>query len=285
MKQLTIDEHSKGKRLDIYISGVLPELSRSYISRLIDSNKILLNNKPQKAGYKLKTGDIVNLDFDQNELEKIESIELPIIYENEDIIVIDKPAGVISHSRGKYWYEPSVASFMREYTKQDGDRPGIVHRLDRATSGVMICAKNPTVLSFLQKQFSERKVIKHYCAVIKGTLRPPEAIIDVPLSRNPNKPTTFMPSPEGKSAQTKYSISKTSDNYSLVSLSPITGRTHQLRVHLMYLNHPIVGDELYGGEKANRLMLHSDELTITIPGGEKRTFNSALPKEFLEYIK
>jgi len=262
------------------------------------------------------------------------------LYEDDNVIVIDKPVGVISHARGRYWDEASVASFVRdrmvsrqphadtmqggaeqqtepyekygegaaEATTQQGaassggvassankqadtmwsagsERAGIVHRLDRATSGVMICAKNSATLSMLQKQFSQRMTKKSYCAVVHGTPEPAQAIIEVPLGRNPNKPQTFRPDAQGKTASSEYKVIKSNDEYALLELTPATGRTHQLRVHLQYIKHPIVGDELYGEAKADRLYLHAHSLEITIPGGERKVFISPVPKEFDTFFK
>ena len=162
----------------------------------------------------------------------------------------------------------------------DGERAGIVHRLDRATSGVMICAKTPEALSWLQKQFSERKVKKTYVAVVKGALSEPEAVIDMPIERNPRKPQTFRVGANGKPSVTAYKVLKTGNGYSLLELKPTTGRTHQLRVHLHKLGHPIVGDELYDGPEAERLFLHATSLEITLPDKQRKTFEAPAPLSF-----
>lgn len=265
-------------RLDQYAVSQYPNLSRSYITKLIEASKILVNDQPSKPGYRLKTDDEVQMNFELEELQTIEDIELPIIHEDENIIVINKPAGVISHSRGRYWYEPSVASFIRQKTGQDDDRAGIVHRLDRATSGVMICAKNQETLSFLQKQFSLRKVKKSYVAVVSGHLKQQKAIIDMPIERNPKRPQVFRVGANGKEAQTEYTVITSYDKHDKVELKPLTGRTHQLRVHLKHIGHPIVGDKLYGTEPAGRLLLHAKSLEITLPGGKRETFTAPEPE-------
>jgi 23S rRNA pseudouridine1911/1915/1917 synthase len=167
----------------------------------------------------------------------------------------------------------------------EGERAGIVHRLDRATSGVMICAKNAETLSFLQKQFSARTVYKNYVAIITGKLEPSKGLIDIPLGRSTKEPNKFIVTSNGKTAQTEFYVKEEQDKYSLVELHPLTGRTHQLRLHLKHLNRPIVGDTLYGGEPADRLMLHAINLEITIPGGQRKVFTSSLPSEFNSYIK
>lgn len=277
---IKIDDELKGMRADVAATKVLPTISRAYIHKLFEAGQITVNNVKEKPGYKLRFGDSLTVSFDPAELGLIESIDLPIIYEDNDVLVVDKPAGVISHARGKFWNEPSVASFIRQKTGQAGDRAGIVHRLDRVTSGVMICAKNHETLSFLQKQFSERKVKKSYIAVTAGHLKQDKAIIDMPVARNPAKPQTFKADPNGKTAQTEYKVEKSSKDYDMVRLEPKTGRTHQIRVHLKEIGHPILGDQLYGGAAADRLYLHAVSLEIKLPTGKKMTFASRLPNEF-----
>lgn len=279
-KKIVVDDSSQGKRADVLVSGIFPRVSRSYLQKQFEAGKVTINDKEIKPGYKLRLKDTLKIAFKEENLDQIPDINLPILYEDNDILVINKPTGVISHSRGRYWNEPSVASFVRQKTGQKGDRTGIVHRLDRATSGVMICAKNTAVLSFLQKQFSLRKVKKTYLAIIKGTIEPPEAVIDMPIERNPKSPATFRVGVNGKPSSTHYKTTDVSDKLTLLELKPLTGRTHQLRVHLQHIGRPIVGDTLYGGLKADRLMLHASSLEITTPDGKRRIFKAPTPAEF-----
>lgn len=269
-------------RADVAAGEKLPSLSRSYIHRLFESGRITVNNEPAKPGYRLKLGDELKTDFKDSELDQIPAIDMPILYEDDDVLVVDKPAGVISHSRGKYWDEPSVASFIRQkIAEKTGERAGIVHRLDRATSGVMICAKNATALAFLQKQFSERTVKKSYIAVCHGVFKQKHAVIDAAIARNMKKPTTFMVNTSGKPAQTEYEVLKESSELSLVRFTPLTGRTHQLRVHSQFMGHPIVGDSFYGDDEGSpRLLLHAEKLELQLPSGENKVFLSKLPEEF-----
>jgi len=280
MKSLAIGELQQGKRFDAAAAEMLPSLSRMYVHALIEGRRILLNGEQQKGGYKLRVGDVITTDFDESEIEQIADIELPILYEDDDVLIVNKPEGIISHSRSKYWNEPSVASFVRQKCGREGERAGIVNRLDRATSGVMVCAKNQEALSFLHKQFSTRKVKKTYIALVHGEMTPPEGVIDLPLERNPIPPFRFQVSSTGKSAQTKYSVIKQQGSYRLLKLEPLTGRSHQLRVHLAAKNHPIVGDELYNGERAERLFLHALSLEIALPSGKRELFEAELPESF-----
>ncbi|MDZ7744960.1 MAG: RluA family pseudouridine synthase [Candidatus Saccharibacteria bacterium] len=343
LKELVVNEEQKGRRFDVVAAEMLPMLSRAFVHRLINQGQFLVNDNTQKPGYKLRTGDSISTDVEIADLDSVADIDLPVIYEDSNVLVIDKPVGVISHSRGRYWNEPSVASFVRQRVftnsrlshldgrqgadeaqtepyikygegalesatqpdakssgslsdsagKQDaavqsfeGERAGIVHRLDRATSGVMICAKNQMTLKHLQQQFSNRSVKKRYLAIVDGHMNDNEAVIDMPIERNPIKPQTFRTGANGKPAQTHYSVIKKLKEHSVVALTPRTGRTHQLRVHLSYIKHPIVGDVLYSGETAERLYLHAMELVIKLPNSQYATkFVAPKPESFKSFEK
>lgn len=279
---VTITEEMVRKRTDKLLAELLPQFPRAALQKLFEQKLVWLNDKPTKPGIKVRISDRLKADLSPLDIN-IPDIELPILFEDKDVLVVDKPSGVISHARGRYFDEPSVASFVRQVTHQDGERAGIVHRLDRATSGVMICAKNQATLSWLQQQFSLRKVLKTYMAIIEGNMPTPEGVIDMPIARNQARPATFHVDQKGKNAITKYKVLASQNGYSLVRLHPETGRTHQLRVHLHELKHPIVGDELYAGVKAPRLLLHAASLEITLPNKERATFSAPLPNEFKSY--
>lgn len=268
-------------RADVLLASFYPQYSRAALTKLFDMNLVHKNKDVIKPGDKIQPYTAIFADISPIQ-QVAEVIDIPIIYQDKNVIVVNKPPGMISHARGKYWDEASVASFMRDKVSgMDGERAGIVHRLDRATSGVMVCAKNTQTLSFLQKQFSKRKVIKTYIAIVNGVLEPPESIIDIPLARNPSKPQTFIVNANGKSAKTEYHVLCQQDIYSAIKLYPLTGRTHQLRVHLKYLNKPIIGDSLYGGKEYKRLMLHAYSIKINIPEKGEQTYTAPLPNEFI----
>lgn len=274
---------SRAQRLDQKVVELIPQLSRAYATRLITEGKVTIDGEQiLKPGHKLRSGDEVVVDYDLGELDNIPDIELPIIYEDESVVVINKPVGVLSHGKGIFNQEATVASWVRKRLKGDmpGERAGIVHRLDRATSGVMICAKTAEAMSRLQKQFSQRKTHKTYYAVVRGCMPHEHAIIDMPIERNPKLPQLYRVGAQGKSAMTEYWVKEVGDHFSLIELKPQTGRTHQLRVHLSHLGHPIVGDVLYGGPKADRLYLHAESLEITLPNRERKTFTAPLPESF-----
>jgi 23S rRNA pseudouridine1911/1915/1917 synthase len=280
-------ETSRAERLDQYVVRQQPSLSRGFAVRLIQDGDVLVNGEPQlKAGYKVRASDKVTVGFDEAKAVVFPDIDLPIIYEDDDCVVINKPVGLLTHSKGAFNPEATVSTWLRARMKAPkGERAGIVHRLDRATSGVMICAKTPEALGWLQKQFSQRKVKKSYVAIVEGVLKEPQAIIDMPIERNPKKPQTFRVGSNGKAALTAYKVLKTDEKLSLLELKPDTGRTHQLRVHLEHLGHPIVGDTFYGGKPAERLFLHAQMLEITLPNKERKVFEVPTPLQFRELFK
>lgn len=274
------------ERLDQRVVSLLPGLSRSHAAHLIEAGKVSVNGVAiLKASAKTKADDIIKIAYEA-EQQPVPDIDLPIIYEDNDCIVINKPVGVLTHSKGAFNPEATVATFIRKKVQgMTGERAGIVHRLDRATSGVIICAKNMSALSWLQKQFSLRKVKKTYIAIASGGFSENHAIIDMPIARNPKRPQIFRVDINGKSALTEYHVISSNSSLAKVELKPTTGRTHQLRVHLSQLGHPILGDGLYGGRPAERLFLHAQKLEITLLNRERRIFEAPLPKVFDTVIK
>ncbi|MEO6513874.1 MAG: RluA family pseudouridine synthase [Candidatus Saccharimonadales bacterium] len=277
-------ELSRAQRLDQKVVELFPDLPRKYAVTLIETGKVTVNGEiVEKAGYKLRGANEVVVDYDPKQLDEIADIDLEILYEDADCIVLHKPLGVLTHSKGAFNPEATVASFIRKRIKDfPGERAGIVHRLDRATSGVIICAKTPEALSWLQKQFAQRRVKKTYAAVVAGHMTETHAIIDMPIERNPKKPQTFRVGANGKPSITEYQVSHRGKTHDLLTLKPQTGRTHQLRVHLSNLGHTIVGDGLYNGEDADRLYLHAAELELTLPNRERKTFHVPVPDAFRE---
>lgn len=290
MLKITIQPDDVGKRTDVLAAEHLPSHSRSSLEPVFTSGKAKVNGKPAKAGYKLKLGD--ELEVDHKLLKPThKKIDLPIIYEDNDVIVINKPAGILTHSKGLLNIEATVASFIHPKLndkKLEGNRAGIVHRLDRPTSGVIVTARNAKAMKWLQKQFSTRKARKVYLAVVEGVPKPDKAIIDAPIGRNPVKPQTFKVASFGRPAVTEYRTIKTFEYkgrlVSLVEFRPKTGRTHQIRVHAAYTGHPLIGDPLYGSDRG-KLYLHAKSLELTLPNGQDRTFEAKLPQKFAELIK
>jgi len=278
---------NRATRADVLLARDHPEFSRAALAKLFDKGRVTRDGKPMKPGDKIMPGTPIEADLTTLEATT-EDIDLPIIYEDDDCIVIDKPAGLLTHVQGEFNPEPTIASFLRQKSieLEDGERAGVVHRLDRPTSGVIIGAKNKRAMSWLQKQFANREVAKTYIAVVKGHLPQAEAIIDMPIERNPKAPATHRVGVNGREAQTYYKVLKTNQHFSMLEMKPKTGRTHQLRVHLAHLNHAIVGDPLYGsGKYGDRLFLHARSLEITLPNGEHKIFEAPLPPEFEERMR
>lgn len=281
-------EHRSKQRLDHYLMEKYPEVSRGFLQKLCATDQVLVDKEPQKGGYKLSGTEKIVVLFDMDGIGKVPDIDLNVVYEDDDCVVVDKPAGVLSHALSKFHGEPSVASFLRqrllatkdEAWKAEDLRFGIVHRLDRLTSGLMICAKNQTMMRHLQKQFHDRTVTKVYKAVVEGVPTKPEMILDLPLERNPKAPATFRVGANGKNAITHMKVLQSTALYTLIELRPQTGRTHQLRVHMQYVGHSIIGDFLYGGMEAPRLFLHAEHLDVPFPDGTLKSFSSPIPTEF-----
>ena len=279
-------------RLDVYLAENYPEFSRATIQKYIKNGFVKVNGKTaKKPKDAIVKGDKIELEIPEKTAEKI---NFPILFEDDNVIVINKPRGILTHSKGALNDEFTVADFFESRGARFGEgtnRIGIVHRLDRETSGVIIGAKNDKTAKRLQKQFSERTAKKTYVAIVKGILNPRKALIDLPIARNGSAPSTFMIHAKGKAAQTEYEVLNDNGDFSLVKLMPKTGRTHQLRVHLSYLKHPILGDRVYDktitkAEAENRMLLHAQSLEITIPpkNGEKDSqrmvFEAEIPENF-----
>lgn len=272
-------------RLDIYLSTKFDTtISRSLWQKYIKAGYVSVNSKVVTTPkFEVDETDEIALDLPEKEQA---DVDLPILYEDDDVIVVNKPSGLLTHAKGGLSDESTVAEIIRPKTSfaTDTDRPGIVHRLDRDTSGLLIIAKNPESAAHLQRQFAERTAKKTYIAITDGKPKLNAAKIDLPIGRNPSAPSTFRIDPNGKPAQTTYHVLAENDAQSLVELKPTTGRTHQLRVHLTHLNAPILGDRVYGKSSDCRMMLHAQKLEITLPSGERKVFEAAIPDEFKRFF-
>lgn len=270
-------------RLDQYVAQFWPEYSRSVWQKYILAGYVRVNDVIiTSTKYELGEDDEVTVNIPED--PDYSASELPVIYEDDHVLVLNKPAGVLTHAKGEVAEEFTVADFVRLRMREPDttNRPGIVHRLDRDTSGVIICAKDSETKGKLQKQFQDRKAHKTYLAIVRGTPKKTAATLDLPIERNPKKPSTHRVGVNGKSAITRYEVLGTNGTFSVVRLHPETGRTHQLRVHMAYIGTPIVGDRLYGTEKSpiNRLCLHAEQLEITIPVSRRETFTATPPADF-----
>ena len=273
---------SDKKRLDLELAERYPEFSRSTWQKHIKAGHVTVNGTVRDSPkYDITVADTIAVEIP--DATDFSEDTLPIVYIDDNVIVINKPVGVLTHSKGALNDEFTVAEFFRKYTtyNSDSNRPGIIHRLDRDTSGVMIGARNEETATLLQKQFAERKTKKTYTAIVKGIPKVPKAKLDLPINRNPSSPSTFRVDPKGKAALTYYEIIAHNDKQALLKLSPHTGRTHQLRVHMQYIGTPILGDRVYG-KADERLYLHATSLEITIPTSQRKVFHVPVPKDFTE---
>ena len=272
---------SEKVRLDTFLAGTFDaSRSRSLWQKYVKSGAVQVNGQViTSPKTEIETADEITVELPE---QTADATDIPVLYEDEDIVVINKPAGVLTHAKGGISQEHTVADMLRPLTTfaSDTNRAGIVHRLDRETSGVLVGARTPAAAEFLQKQFAQRTTKKTYIAIVEGVPKHTEALIDLPIGRSPAKPSTFRVDPKGKSAQTTYYVLDVQNDKSLVKLQPKTGRTHQLRVHMAHIGHPIVGDIVYG-KSAQRMFLHAYQLELTAPNGERMTFTAPIPEEFL----
>jgi len=284
-------------RIDLYLTQQEICPSRSQIRNLITQGKISVNNNPVKPSYILKNGDVINLALPENkELEiKGEAIPLDIIYEDEYLVVVNKPADMIVHPAGKINSNTLVNALL--YHCQDSlsgiggvIRPGIVHRLDKNTSGLMVVAKNDLAHLDLSRQIQEHQVTKKYITLVHGNLKDDSGIIDAPIGRSlKNRKKMAVTEGKNREAITHFKVLKRFSGYTLVEATLRTGRTHQIRVHLAFIGHPIVGDQLYGRKKQgvniNRQALHSYVLGFVHTESKKyMEFSAPLPQDIQKII-
>lgn len=275
--------HFHQLRLDIHLANLHPELSRSQLQKLIKNGQVTVNGQVITTPKKLINPPTDQITIDTSTTSQKQPLQFEILFENDDLIVINKPAGVLSHATHQSNdTEFTVADFIAQHGQFTAGsyRNGIVHRLDRTTSGVMLLAKNQPTADFLKQQFKDRQVHKTYYAIVTGQPKHQQAKVDLPLKRSLKNAGKFMVDASGKPATTTYHIINTIGNQHLVKLEPQTGRTHQLRVHMSYLHLPILGDYLYGGLKHPRVMLHATKLQFQTPDGQVISVEAPLPSEF-----
>jgi len=277
-----------GERLDRFIANHRPELSRSFIQKLIAGGWVTVNTLPAKPALKLKVGDCIAVTEPPPEPSPLtpEHIPLDIRFENSDIIVVNKPPGMTTHpapGNRSGTLVNALLGLLPELAEGSGpERPGIVHRLDKDTSGLIVIAKNRKALDNLSDQFKSRQVQKVYLALVKGYVRPETGLIDAPIGRDHIHHKKMSIVSSGRPAQTLYRVKSYLEGYTLLTVEPKTGRTHQIRVHLAKINYPIVGDTTYGisSELVSRQFLHAYKLAFRLPStGEQVTFTTQLPTD------
>lgn len=281
-----------GVRLDRYVAEKCPELSRTQVQRLVAQGYITVNDQAAKAGLKLDVGHRVEVTVPPPRPLSSEAIPLNIIYADDDLLVIDKPAGLPIHpapGHPAHTLVNAILSYLpRLADTGDSLRPGIVHRLDKDASGVVVVAKNSVAQLNLISQFKARSVTKAYLVLVKGHLQPEDGVIEAPIGRDPRNRKRMAVVAEGKEARTQYHVIKYIGDYTLLEVRPETGRTHQIRVHLSAIGYPVVGDPIYGVKSPHlsRPFLHASRLGFNLPStGEYKEFTSNLPPDLAQALE
>ena len=285
---------SPGARLDKYVGEKCPGLSRTHARKLIEDGLVTVNGLPAKPALKLETGDRVEVTVPPEPPSRLapEDIPLDIVYEDADLLVVDKPAGLAVHpapGHPSHTLANAVLSYLPSLAEdEDSLRPGIVHRLDKDTSGLIVVAKNRVAQADLSAQFKSRAVSKYYLVLVKGKLTPRSGIIEAAIGRDPRHRQRMAVVSRGREARTEYRVVKYVGDCSLLEIKPETGRTHQIRVHLAAIGFPVVGDAAYGvkSPRLTRQFLHAARLGFKLPStGEYMEFESPLPPDLQRVLK
>ncbi|MCI6269845.1 MAG: RluA family pseudouridine synthase [Lactobacillus delbrueckii] len=290
--ELTVE--ASGQRLDKYLAEEMADLSRSRIKELVQAGEVLVNGKKSKVSYNVQKGDLIQvtvLPLEPLALEA-ENIPLDIVYEDEDVIVVNKPQGMVVHPAAGHPSHTLVNALL--YHTRDladspeGFRPGIVHRIDKDTSGLLMVAKNAAARESLEKQLAAKSNKRQYLAIVHGNFAEEEGTIDAPIGRNPKDRKQMAVVEKGKSAVTHFKVLEQYQGYSLVECQLETGRTHQIRVHMAYIGHPLAGDPLYGPRKTlpgHGQFLHAKTLGFEQPRtGEWLEFSVQPPEIFQQTV-
>ena len=297
--EFLVDSNHKARRLDVFLSESQDEFSRSRLKKLIEQSHVLVNNSPVQAKHKLKIGDkvIVNISVPSVSEVEAESVPLKIIYEDEAMLAVNKPAGMVVHPAPGHERGTLVNALLNHCSDLSGiggvERPGIVHRLDKDTSGVVLVAKNEIAHRVLANQFKNRKIRKTYLALVRGVVKPASGIIETSIGRHKtNRKKMAANSNQGRQAETRYKVLETLGHFSYLQLFPKTGRTHQIRVHLASIHHPVLGDKLYGGLITGpylmmpRQALHAHRIEINHPVNDEQplVFEAPVPPDINNYL-
>lgn len=291
-----ITPQTPDQRLDVAVAAQLPQVSRAQVQRLIQEGHVLVDGAPAKASYRLEGGEEVTVRLPRAEKRPLEAeaIPLSVLYEDGDLIAIDKAAGMVVHPATSHQSGTLVNAALARWPELRDvggkGRPGVVHRLDKDTSGVILLAKTDAALADLQGQFKRREVEKRYLALVEGLPESSEGIVDAPLGRDPRRRKRIAVVQGGQEAVTHYRLLEAFEEHALLEVRPQTGRTHQIRVHMAWLGHPVVGDRVYGYRKQRlrlkRHWLHAAALTVRSPsGGGPLTFEAPLPPDLKHVLE
>lgn len=299
MKQELFPEIAdSGLRIDKYLSTVNEQLSRSYIQKLLKSGLVLVDGKPVKASYQVDEGDVISLDIPEAVEPEIEpeNMDLDILYEDQDVILVNKPKGMVVHPAAGHYSHTLVNGLMHHCKDQLSGingvmRPGIVHRIDMDTTGVIIACKNDMAHNSIAAQLKEHSITRKYRAIVYGVIKEDEGTVDAPIGRHPvDRKKMSINEKNGRRAVTHYRVLKRFSKYTYIECQLETGRTHQIRVHMASIHHPLVGDTVYGPEKSpfhlQGQTLHAGVLGFIHPRtGEYMEFTAPLPQYFTELLQ
>lgn len=292
---LNVDENNIDIRLDKFIKDNTDNLSREYIQKLIDEGYVLVNGKEvTKCSYKIALNDEIIVTFKETEDLNVEPQDIPldIVYEDKDVIVINKPQGMVVHPAPGNYKNTLVNALLyhcKDLSSINGvKRPGIVHRIDKDTSGLLMVAKNDYAHNFLAEQLKDKTASRTYVALVHGIVHVKKGIINAPIGRDPKSRVKMAVVKNGKEAITEFTVLKYYKDFTLIECKLKTGRTHQIRVHMDYIGYPLVGDPLYGRRKlkyGNKQYLHAKELSFIHPTTKERvTFTTELPEYFTKFL-
>lgn len=296
--EFIIEEASAGERIDKFLSDSIPDMSRAYIQKLIKDGQITVNHKTMKSNYKLSVGDLVSVE--EPELQepdiKAENIPLDILYEDSDLLIVNKPKGMVVHPSAGH-YSGTLVNALMYYCKEDLSgingvvRPGIVHRIDMDTTGSIIVCKNDFAHNAIAEQLKVHSITRVYHAIVHGVLKNDEGTINAPIGRHPiDRKKMSVNEKNGKEAVTHYKILKRFKNFTYIECRLETGRTHQIRVHMSSIHHPLLGDAVYGPAKCPYKLqgqtLHAKTIGINHPRtGEYLEIEAPLPEYFSDLLK
>src|SRR5919112_3233457 len=284
-----------GTRLDRYVADQLPGLSRATVQGLIESGRVRVDGQQRKPKFRITPGEVVSVEIPPPQVDEIQPdpIPLSIVYEDADVIVVDKPAGMVvhpapGHPRGTL--ANALLAHVPGLSVGGSQRPGIVHRLDKDTSGLIVAAKTDRGRTALVSQWGDRSVEKTYLALVSGAVEDDEAIIDAPIGRDPKNRQRMAVVRSGRPAVTRFHVVERFPDTTLLEVSIETGRTHQIRVHLAFIGHPVVGDQVYGRARSSdpqldRQFLHASALAFQLPGGAALRLEAPLPDDLVAVLE
>ena len=290
-KRFLVDADDAGMRLDCFLAAKFPDVTRSQVKHWIDGGEVRVEGETCKAGRRLAAGETIVVEVESGP-RRLASIARPleIVYEDDWLFVVNKPSGLVVHPTPTYEGTTLVeVALDRLSAFDDTERPGVVHRLDKETSGLLILAKDPATRDFLQEALRERRIERRYLALVAGVIDHLKGEIDAPIGRHPTQRHRMAVVEGGRKALTRFRVHTRYERHTLVACSLATGRTHQIRVHFAYIGHPVIGDPLYGPKKARPIeggqLLHAAEVAFPHPEGGSIRLSAPLPSTFRDFLE